>query len=270
MEDINLTDMVGTNLSESIAPQQVLQTKPVSKLIALDCKICKNKVEFEVLVKERPHYPFSFVFYHGLPLHAIIVYMDAHYKVRGSEIAEEFGGLEKPRTGNFVKKCIVVGDWGVGKTSLVELVTHNRFASAYDPTLALGIQECTFSLSDQTSVKVAFWEAAGQNSPRNDMMRKRIYPSSDAALIICDVTRADSFERVGEILKDIKLFAGQRCAVVGLANKVDLKGERKVSSDAIKTYSERYGIPFYEISVKDRFYLDEFLSKWLNVLSKQD
>ncbi len=258
--------MVGARLEESSPQSQVIQIKTVGKLISTDCKICKKQLSFEVPVKERPHYPFSFVYYHGEPVHAIIAYIDAHYKVRGSEITEEYGGSIKARPGNFVKKVIVVGDWGVGKTSLIELITHNRFEAAYDPTLTMGIQQCSFALSDQTSVKVDFWEAAGQNSPRNDMMRKRIYPSSDAALILCDVTREESFDRVGEIIRDITFFAGRQCFVAGLANKVDLKEGRKVSPDDLKVYSERYGIPFYEISVKDRFHLDEFLASWLKEL----
>ncbi len=265
-----LTDMAGTNLVEESLQQQMIQTKITGKLINTDCKICKKSLTFEVPVKERPHYPFSFVFYHGQPVHALITYIDAHYKVRGSEISEEFGGAIKIRPGNYIKKCIVVGDWGVGKTSLIELITHNRFEAAYDPTLTMGIQECTFALTDQASAKVSFWEAAGQNSARNDMMRKRIYPSSDAALILCDVTREESFDRVGDILRDISFFAGRQCFVAGLANKVDLKEQRKVSAEGLKIYSERYGIPFYEISVKDKFYLDEFLASWLRELVKRD
>ncbi len=258
--------MAGINLTEIPSSQNIIQVKNLGKVVTTDCKICQKQLTIEVPLKERPHYPFSFIYYHGQPTHAIILYIDAHYKVRGTEITEEFGGAMKARPGNFEKKCIVVGDWGAGKTSLIELITHNRFDAAYDPTLTMGIQQCSFGLSDQTSVKVDFWEAAGQKSPRNDMMRKRIYPSSDAALIVCDVTRDESFDRVGEILTDIKFFAGSQCFVVGLANKVDLTSARKVSSNDLKAYSDLYGIPFYEISVKDRSHLDDFLASWLKEL----
>ncbi len=249
---------------------QMVHPKLMEKAISTKCNICRTIVDFEVPIKERPHYPFSFIYYHGYPAHAIIVYLDSHYKVRGSEVAVEFGGLTQARPGNFVKKVLVVGDWGVGKTSLVELITHNRFAAAYDPTLTFGIQECTFALTDQTNVKVGFWEAAGQSSPRNDMLRKRLYPASDAALILCDVTRPQSFERIADMLKDIKLYAGKDCFVTCLVNKTDLTSEREVSAEELKVYSQQYHLPFYEISVKERSHLDEFLAAWLKELVQRD
>jgi hypothetical protein len=58
------------------------------------CNICGEEVSWDLPVKERINYPFPFVYYHGGPRHAIIMYIDAHYQVRGRDSSSEIAGVE--------------------------------------------------------------------------------------------------------------------------------------------------------------------------------
>ncbi|HMF30586.1 MAG TPA: Rab family GTPase [Candidatus Lokiarchaeia archaeon] len=231
------------------------------------CRVCNKSVAFDVADKPREHYPFSFIYYHGHPTHALITYIDANYKVRGEEITEEFGGFINAPMGNFSKKCIVTGDWGVGKTTLINLLTFNKFDEEYSPTITAGIQECQFVLSERLSINVEFWEAAGQHSNTNLMMRRKLFNEADTALILCDVARPETMNVVPELVEDIHNYAGNNCLIFGLANKVDLRDQRKVEFPELESYKEKYGIPFIEISLKERENVDDFLAKWLQELA---
>jgi hypothetical protein len=65
----------------------VHEVKKSGKLATL-CPICKNKIAFGVeksLFADATQFPFAHVVLHGNPLHAMIVYLDANFSVRGVE-----------------------------------------------------------------------------------------------------------------------------------------------------------------------------------------
>jgi small GTP-binding protein len=237
------------------------------KTVRAFCRICNKSVAFDVAAKPREHYPFSFIYYHGHPTHALITYIDANYAVRGEEITEEFGGFINAPSGSFFKKCIVTGDWGVGKSTLINLLTFNQFNEDYNPTITASIQECLFVLSDKLSINVEFWEAAGQRSSTNLSMRRKLFNEADTALIICDVARSETLNVIPELMEDIQAYAGRECLIFCLANKVDLMDQRKVEYPDLAALQEKYDLPFFEISLKEKDNLDEFLTKWLHDLA---
>jgi len=66
---------------------------PSFRTIEVECKECQKIITCDVPVKDREYYPFSYVFNHGQPVHALVIYIDSNYKVRGVEIAKEVGGI---------------------------------------------------------------------------------------------------------------------------------------------------------------------------------
>jgi small GTP-binding protein len=240
------------------------------KSLSTDCKICKTSIEFQVPVKPRDHYPFSFVYYHGQPVHATVIYIDANYKVRGSETIKEVGGQSHGPSGVLTKKCVVAGDWGVGKTSLIQRLARDQFQDSYDPTINLGIQEIEFALSEESSLKVQFWEVTGQHTSATIQLRKRVFAGADAALLICDVTRKETFEYLMELVDDVNAFAGKKCAIFAIANKIDQLGLRQVPRSTILEYQEKLKVPFFEVSLKEKTNLDESLERWLCELQQNE
>ncbi|HMF30663.1 MAG TPA: Rab family GTPase [Candidatus Lokiarchaeia archaeon] len=240
------------------------------KTISTDCKICNKSIECQVPIKKREHYPFSFVFYHGRPVHAIIIYIDANYAVRGSEIIKEIGGQVRGPSGVLAKKCVVAGDWGVGKTSLIQRIAYDQFQDSYDPSITIGIQECEFALSEDLSMKIQFWEVTGQHSSANIQLRKKSFAGADLALVLCDVTRQSTFDYLNELVDDINTFAGRQCAIFAIANKIDQADARQVSPEGVLEYQRKLNVPFFEVSLKERLNLDDSLARWLCELQKKD
>ncbi len=236
------------------------------RVIETHCKTCDKTVAFEVEERPRDRYPFSFIYYHGKPVHALISYIDANYKVRSSEIIQEFCG-QLTATEKVTKKCIITGDWGVGKTALIKRIVKDIFIEDYDPTVNQVSTACVFVTPNRLTLDVEFWDSAGQHEKFHDDTSWWTFASgADAVIVVGDVTRPDSFYTMGEILKDVRKFANKDAVYLGLANKTDCIKERKVQPTDLDRFSAHYKIPILEISVKDGHNIDELLNRLIALL----
>ncbi len=236
------------------------------RLIETNCKVCDKTVSFEVEDRPRERYPFSFIYYHGKPVHALISYIDANYKVRSSEIIQEFSG-QVTAVEKITKKCIVTGDWGVGKTSFIKRVIKDIFDPDYDPTVNQTVNACVFILPNLRSLDIEFWDTAGQRGDfKNDTSWWTFATGADAVIIMGDVTRPNSFYTMGEILKDVKKFANKNAIYLGVANKIDNTTERKVTPTDLDRFIDHYKLPILELSVKEGYNVDEFLNRLIAIL----
>ncbi len=238
------------------------------RIIETNCKVCEKTVSFEVEDRSRDHYPFSFIYYHGKPVHALISYIDAHYKVRSSEIIEEFCGQVTTLAEKITKKCIVAGDWEVGKTSFIMRIVKDIFDPEYDPTVNQTVNACVFVLPNLRSLDIEFWDAPGQqiDNFKNDSSWWTFATGADAVIVIGDVTRPSSFYTMGEIFKDVKKFANKNAILLGVANKIDSTTERKVKPTDLDRFSEHYKVPIFEVSAKSGENIDEFLNRLIAIL----
>ncbi|XP_078486191.1 uncharacterized protein LOC100180756 [Ciona intestinalis] len=87
-------------------------------------------------------------------------------------------------------KVLVLGDQGVGKTSLVMRYSRKIFVDASTPTIGAAYFEAIEEVGDQ-KLKLKIWDTAGQE--RFKSMIPMYYRNSKAALIVFDITDSDSF-----------------------------------------------------------------------------
>jgi len=258
-------------LSPSYRRKTVIQTQipPKTRLVEATCKECGKRVSFNVEEKPRDQYPFSFIYYHGKPVHALISYIDRNYAVRSSEIIREFGGQVTTPVEKITKKCIVTGDWGVGKTSFIRRILKDTFDEEYNPTVSQSVTSCVFVLPNKTSLDVEFWDTAGQHENfKDDPTWWTFASSADAVIIIGDVTKPSTFKIMGEIIDDLKKFVKKNAVFLGIANKTDRIKDRKVQPIDLLEFETQYEIPFYDLSVKDGDDLDELLNNLILELGK--
>ncbi|MFX1393182.1 MAG: Rab family GTPase [Promethearchaeota archaeon] len=128
-------------------------------------------------------------------------------------------------------KVVVVGDYGVGKTTLISRFVENKFRSNYIPTLGVQISKQSFELNE-SHIDLMIWDIAGQESFVK--VRQRFYQESEGFFIVFDTTRKSSLEHIGRWYREVLEFTGTGatpCILIG--NKIDLKEELAVSDDEI-------------------------------------
>eukprot|EP01083_Nonionella_stella_P079114 216831_1 len=103
------------------------------------------------------------------------------------------------------KKCVVVGDGAIGKTSLIISYTTNSFPQDYIPTVFDTYS--TGVMINNKVVELDIWDTAGQSD--YDRLRPLSYPQTDVFLVCFDISSAESFENVSKKwIPEIKQYCG--------------------------------------------------------------
>uniref|UniRef100_A0A663F5L4 RAB24, member RAS onco family n=2 Tax=Neoaves TaxID=3078114 RepID=A0A663F5L4_AQUCH len=90
-------------------------------------------------------------------------------------------------------KVVLLGQEGVGKSSLVERCAHRRFRPGpYQNTIGAAFVAKVMSVGDQT-VTLGIWDTAG--SERYEAMSRIYYRGARAAVVCYDLTDSSSFQR---------------------------------------------------------------------------
>jgi GTPase SAR1 family protein len=92
------------------------------------------------------------------------------------------------------RKICLIGDWGVGKTSLIKKFVLDQFDDSYLATFGSKVYKKRLIYNDNqsniTNLNLMIWDVMGQ--PEFKQMRMIAYSGSQGAMIVCDLTRKQS------------------------------------------------------------------------------
>ncbi len=118
-------------------------------------------------------------------------------------------------------KIMLLGEIGVGKSSLVRRLVHDEFDFDYKPTLGVDIYryEVPPAAPDDSHITLLIWDTDGNFS---DQIFRHVYMrQANAALIISDVTRPQTLEAMASLSLGFRdAFPGRHHALI--INKLDL------------------------------------------------
>jgi len=150
-----------------------------------------------------------------------------------------------PMSETYVKKITIIGEPAVGKTSLSRRFVTGSFEADYLSTIGVDVYRKDMKINE-TSIVFQIWDLGGQD--KYEAVRRNFYKGATGAIIVFDVLRSETFERLSYWIEEMQQTAGSIPFVL-CGNKVDLKG-RKVTKKQAEEYAKKVGAPYYETSAK--------------------
>ncbi len=124
------------------------------------------------------------------------------------------------------KKVCLLGDFAVGKTSLVRRFVYNAFEDKYLATIGVKVSRKTVVLPVRdglVELALLLWDLAG--SEEFSAMRASYLRGAAGAILVCDVTRPDTLAGLTAYVDDMRRVAPNAHFVVAV-NKIDLPDAR--------------------------------------------
>lgn len=158
-------------------------------------------------------------------------------------------------------KIIILGDSGVGKTSLMNQYVNKKFSGQYKATIGADFMTKEVQVDDRL-VTMQIWDTAGQE--RFQSLGVAFYRGADCCVLVYDVNNAKTFENLDNWRDEFLIQASpsdpENFPFVCLGNKVDQEDgtTRTVSEKKAKQWCAAKGnIPYFETSAKEDINVDE-------------
>lgn len=144
-------------------------------------------------------------------------------------------------------KLVLLGDIYVGKTSIINRFMYDSFDSNYQATIGIDFLSKTLYLEDRT-IRLQLWDTAGQERFRS--LIPNYIRDLSVAVIVFDVTNAQTFENLDRWVDDVTNQRGDGALIVIVANKIDKEEERCVTTEQGQSKAKAHNSMYVEVSAK--------------------
>ena len=148
-------------------------------------------------------------------------------------------------------KVCLVGDIGVGKTSLVKRFVLDAFDDRYIATIGTKVTKKTVACrwrGQEARMDLVIWDIMGEKGFRQ-LLKESYFEGAQGILAVCDLTRRDTLaDLYGWI--DLARANAREAPFVFLGNKADLRAKVVVQEAELAAIAEPLGATYLFASAK--------------------
>ena len=158
---------------------------------------------------------------------------------------------------NITCKVVLVGESGVGKTSIINRYINNDFNENEQATLGPIYKNKVIQYPKYNkSISFDLWDTAGQEAYRS--VTRNFYINAAIGLMVYDIRVKDSFENIKTYWSEQLKEYGEENIILAIAgNKSDLFEQQEVSEKEVKKFAESIGAIFKLTSCKENIGINE-------------
>ncbi|KAL1949771.1 hypothetical protein VTO73DRAFT_8652 [Trametes versicolor] len=162
---------------------------------------------------------------------------------------------------------VVLGAGGVGKSALVMRYGKNTFLDQYDPTIEEEYEVTVEYEGKRSYLQILDTAGVEQFTGINETCIE----NGQGFVLVFSLTQEASLKDVDHIRQQIYRIKGgeQDIPIVVVGTKMDLTGEREVSSETMQELAVKWGLPFYETSAKKGWHVNEVFNHLLSRMRKR-
>ena len=163
-------------------------------------------------------------------------------------------------------KILIIGDSGVGKTSMLLKYVDDFFPDTHIATI--GVEHKTKTITKgKYKISLNIWDTAGQE--RFKSITKSFFSNTTGVVFVYDITKRDSFSGPSGLknwIKDAEEYGKFDRIICG--NKIDLGNKRQVKCDEAKEFSMKKKLEYFETSAKTGENINEVFDKLVDLIIK--
>ena len=150
---------------------------------------------------------------------------------------------------DYIIKLLTLGETEVGKTSIVLRYSDDKFHDNKIATIGIDFKIKIIKKGNE-KIKVSIYDTAGQERFKNIV--KHYYKGANGVLLIYDITKRDTFEKLEFWLEDLKENSDNlnNLFIYLIGNKNDLEERREVDFEEANKFAKEKNIPYIEVSAK--------------------
>ena len=159
----------------------------------------------------------------------------------------------------YIGKAILLGESGVGKTSLINITGGGKFNENEVSSISSNFIKKYFDI-DSKKYLINIWDTAGQEKYKH--LAKLFFHGSDIVILVYDISSKESFKGLEYWYKETKEHINNKTIYGIVGNKKDLYLKEEVTEGEGRKYAESKGAKFALVSAKDdpKSFTDFFLS----------
>eukprot|EP00352_Strombidinopsis_acuminata_P009120 CAMPEP_0176360718 /NCGR_PEP_ID=MMETSP0126-20121128/17266_1 /TAXON_ID=141414 ORGANISM="Strombidinopsis acuminatum, Strain SPMC142" /NCGR_SAMPLE_ID=MMETSP0126 /ASSEMBLY_ACC=CAM_ASM_000229 /LENGTH=205 /DNA_ID=CAMNT_0017716031 /DNA_START=138 /DNA_END=755 /DNA_ORIENTATION=+ len=149
---------------------------------------------------------------------------------------------------DYLFKVLLIGNSGVGKSSLLVRFADDTFSENFMPTIGVDFKIRTVEVDGKT-IKLQIWDTAGQE--RFKTITASYYKGAHGIIVTYDITDRESFNAVQTWMNEVEKNASDNISRILVGNKCDLESQRQVTKEEGQELAEHFNVRFLETSAKE-------------------
>ena len=154
---------------------------------------------------------------------------------------------------DYLFKILTVGEFNVGKTSLILRFINDTFIETYMPTIGVDFFYKILDIENKI-IAAQIWDF--YSSEQFKRLPLSYYRNVLGIIIAYDITEIKSFEKLKNWINDIKMYAHKKVRLVLVGNKCDLSN-RRITEEEGKKLADELDAKFFETSAKTGYNVNE-------------
>jgi len=177
------------------------------------------------------------------------------------------------KTKEIIYKILFLGHNCSGKTSFIRRYIEDTFVKSYLSTVGLDFRVKKLTLSSGAKVKIQIWDSSGDE--RYNTITRQYFNRANGFIIMYNITRRDSFEKVAFWLREIRNYTNNNNIVL-VGNCVDLdyntsyNKKREISTEEGRKFAEDNNLFFFETSSLTGHNVKECFEALINRIYEND
>ena len=156
-------------------------------------------------------------------------------------------------------KIIIIGNSGVGKSSILKRAVKNIFDENYKNTIGFEFLLMHFCVND-LKIKLQIWDTCGQEKYRS--LVQGFYKNTSLAIIVYDISDIKAYQDLDIWIKDLRSQTDQELPIFIVGNKSDRENERQITYKEAQEFSlSRRTKYFIECSAKTGYNIENIFNE---------